>query len=111
MDNQAQQSQDNAAQSSNEEGKYVYCIIKSAEERDFGPSGSGEGGNRVYTVHHRDLAAIVSDTPIRIYDPPRENVLAHERGNETVMREPTVTPLSLGTHFRGRDELNGQPTS
>ncbi|NLG63906.1 MAG: GvpL/GvpF family gas vesicle protein [Candidatus Cloacimonetes bacterium] len=105
MDNQAQQSQDNAAQSSNEEGKYVYCIIKSAEERDFGPIGIGEGGNRVYTVHHRDLAAIVSDTPIRIYDPTRENVLAHELVNETVMREHTVIPMSFGTIFRTRDDI------
>ncbi|HEU5208548.1 MAG TPA: GvpL/GvpF family gas vesicle protein [Longimicrobiales bacterium] len=105
MENQAEQSQDYAAPSSNDEGKYVYCIIKSAEERDFGPIGIGEGGNRVYTVHHRDLAAIVSDTPIRIYDPTRENVLAHELVNETVMREHTVIPMSFGTIFRTRDDI------
>src|SRR6185295_1703102 len=59
--------------SGSDEGKYVYCIIRSSDEREFGPIGIGEGGNRVYTVHHRDLAAVVSDTPIRIYDPTREN--------------------------------------
>ena len=91
---------------SGDEGKYVYCIIKSPEERDFGPIGIGEGGNRVYTVHHRDLAAVVSDTPIRIYDPTRENVLAHELVNETVMREYTVIPMSFGTIFRTRDDIN-----
>lgn len=105
MDNQVEQSQEHIAQASAEEGKYVYCIIKSAEERDFGPIGIGEGGNRVYTVHHRDLAAIVSDTPIRIYDPTRENVLAHELVNETVMREHTVIPMSFGTIFRTRDDI------
>src|SRR5438132_14269089 len=78
-----------------EEGKYVYCIIRSSDEREFGPIGIGEGGNRVYTVHFRDLAAVVSDTPIRIYDPTRENVLAHELVNETVMREFTVIPMSF----------------
>src|SRR5918994_7394264 len=88
-----------------EEGKYVYCIIKSAEERDFGPIGIGEGGNRVYTVHHEDLAAVVSDTPIRIYDPTRENVLAHEFVNETVMRDHTVIPMSFGTIFRTGDDI------
>jgi len=88
-----------------EEGKYVYCIIKSADERDFGPIGIGEGGNRVYTVHHGDLAAVVSDTPIRIYDPTRENVLAHELVNETVMREYTVIPMSFGTIFRTKDDI------
>src|SRR5687768_6074275 len=90
---------------SGDEGKYVYCIIKSAEERDFGPIGIGEGGNPVYTVHHKDLAAVVSDTPIRIYDPTRENVLAHELVNETVMREYTVIPMSFGTIFRTKDDI------
>lgn len=88
-----------------EEGKYVYCVIKSADERDFGPIGIGEGGNRVYTVQHGDLAAVVSDTPIRIYDPTRENVLAHELVNETVMREYTVIPMSFGTIFRTKDDI------
>jgi len=88
-----------------EEGKYVYCIIKSSEPRDFGRIGIGEGDNPVYTVHHEDLAAVVSDTPIRIYDPTRENVLAHEFVNETVMRERTVIPMSFGTLFRTEEDI------
>src|SRR5512138_3355292 len=105
MDNKSDQSPDTPSIATSDEGKYVYCIIKLAEERDFGPIGIGDGGNRVYTVHHRDLAAIVSDTPIRIYDPTRENVLAHELVNETVMREHTVIPMSFGTIFRTRDDI------
>ncbi|MGH7443224.1 MAG: GvpL/GvpF family gas vesicle protein [Longimicrobiales bacterium] len=102
---QVQDTADTAVPIGADAGKYVYCIIKSSDERDFGPIGIGEGGNRVYTVHHRDLAAIVSDTPIRIYDPTRENVLAHELVNETVMREHTVIPMSFGTIFRTRDDI------
>jgi hypothetical protein len=94
-----------AESGSSDEGKYVYCIIRSSDEREFGPIGIGEGGNRVYTVHHRALAAVVSDTPIRIYDPTRENVLAHELVNETVMREFTVIPMSFGTIFRTKDDI------
>jgi hypothetical protein len=88
-----------------EEGKYVYCIIKCLSVRDFGLIGIGEGSRRVYTVHHEGLAAVVSDTPIRIYDPTRENVLAHEFVNETVMREFTVIPMSFGTLFRTEDDI------
>jgi hypothetical protein len=88
-----------------DEGKYVYCIIKTADEKDFGPIGIGDGTNPVYTVHYQDLAAVVSDTPIRIYDPTRENVLAHELVNETVMREFTVIPMSFGTIFRTRQDI------
>jgi hypothetical protein len=89
-----------------EEGKYVYCIIKSPKPREFGQIGIGEGTNNVYTVHFGELAAVVSDTPIRIYDPTRENVLAHEFVNETVMREFTVIPMSFGTVFRSEDDVS-----
>ncbi|HSL78097.1 MAG TPA: GvpL/GvpF family gas vesicle protein, partial [Pseudolabrys sp.] len=91
--------------SGDDDGKYVYCIIKCTEPRDFGLIGIGETDKRVYTVHHKDLAAVVSDTPIRIYDPTRENVLAHELVNETVMREYTVIPMSFGTIFRTREDI------
>jgi len=87
-----------------EGGKYVYCIIRSAAEREFGDIGIG-GSQRVYTVQHNDLAAVVSDTPIVIYDPTRENVLAHEFVNETVMKEHTVIPMSFGTVFRSEEDV------
>ena len=87
-----------------EGGKYVYCIVRSDRQREFGAIGIG-GGQRVYTVSFHDLAAVVSDTPIVIYDPTRENVLAHEFVNETVMREHTVIPMSFGTVFRSEDDV------
>jgi hypothetical protein len=93
------------AHSVSEGGKYVYCIIRQEKPRYFGTIGIGSGSNRVYTVHYRDLAAVVSDTPIVIYDPTRENVLAHEFVNETVMREHTVIPMSFGTVFRSEDDV------
>ncbi len=86
------------------EGKYVYCIIRNDRSREFGEIGIGSGA-RVYTVLHKDLAAVVSDTPIVIYDPTRENVLAHEFVNETVMREFTLIPMSFGTVFRSENDV------
>jgi hypothetical protein len=94
---------ENEAQSP-EGGKYVYCIIRSDRQRDFGAIGIG-GGQTVFTVAYQDLAAVVSDTPIVIYDPTRENVLAHEFVNETVMREHTVIPMSFGTVFRSEEDV------
>ncbi len=38
-------------------------------------------------------------------DSTRENVLAHERVNETVMREHTVIPMSFGTIFKTREDI------
>ena len=89
-----------------EGGKYVYCIIRQEHERELRRDRHRWRHRRVYTVHHSDLAAVVSDTPIVIYDPTRENVLAHEFVNETVMREFTVIPMSFGTVFRSEEDVS-----
>jgi hypothetical protein len=87
------------------EGKYVYCIIESSEPRSFGPMGIGGRGDEVYTVHHQGLAAVVSNTPLMVYDPTRDNVFAHEQVNETVMRDFTVLPMAFGALFRTEDDI------
>ena len=86
-------------------GKYVYCVIQSAETRKFGAAGIGDIGAEIHTIHYRDLAAVVSDVPLGILDSTRENVLAHERVNEIVMRDYTVIPMSFGTIFKTRDDI------
>ena len=86
-------------------GKYVYCIIRSDDPMKFGPIGIGAEPADVHTVNYKELAAVVSDTPIEVFDATRENVLAHERVNETVMRNHTVIPMSFGTVFKTRDDI------
>ena len=87
------------------EGKYVYCIIETAEPRSFGSMGIGGRGDDVYTIRHKGLAAVVSNTPLVVYDPTRENVFAHEQVNETVMREFTVLPMAFGALFRTEEDI------
>src|SRR5919107_92212 len=48
------------------EGKYVYCIIETTEQRSFGPIGIGGRGDEVYTVHHDGLAAVVSNARMQL---------------------------------------------
>ena len=67
-------------------GKYVYCIIQSGKPLRFDAAGIADERAEVHTVGYRDLAAVVSDVPIGVVDSTRENVLAHERVNEIVMR-------------------------
>ena len=86
-------------------GKYVYCIIEAQDALKFGPIGIGADPSEVYTVHYKNLAAVVSDAPLEVLDSTRENVLAHERVNETVMREHTVIPMSFGTIFKTREDI------
>jgi len=87
------------------EGKYVYCIIKSERQLDFGRLGIGIEPSGVHTVHFRDIAAVVSNTPMVVQDPTRDNVLAHQRVNETVMQHHTVIPMSFGTVFKTHHDI------
>lgn len=86
-------------------GKYVYCIIQTTEPMRFGRIGIGNDPADVHTVNYKDIAAVVSDTPLEVYDPTRENVLAHERVNEAVMRSYTVLPMSFSTVFKTREDI------
>src|SRR5712691_10139802 len=88
------------------EGVYVYCIIESGEPRTFGRIGIGGRGDEVFTVHYRDLAAVVSRAPLVVYDPTRENALTHEHVQEVVMNDHgfTPVPMSFGTLFKTDDD-------
>jgi hypothetical protein len=86
-------------------GRYVYCIIRADTPVRFGPIGMDDQSPEVYTINFRDMAAVVSDVPIAPLDSTRENVLGHERVNETVMRDHTVIPMSFGTIFKTREDI------
>lgn len=83
--------------SENAEGKYVYCIIRSSEPREFSTLGIGERGDVVHAVTHHDLAAVVSDSPIIEYENTRRNMMAHTLVLEEVMEEFDILPVRFGT--------------
>ena len=83
------------------EGVYVYSIIESTGPRTFGAIGLGGRGDEVHTIHYKELAAVASATPLVVYDPTRENALAHEHVNEVLIEAGfTPVPMSFGTLFK-----------
>src|SRR6266853_5211181 len=86
-------------------GRYVYGIIEAGERIPFGRMGIGGKGEAVYTVNYQDIAAVVSKTSVFIFDPTRENALAHEHVIETVMKTHTIIPMSFGTVFRTDQDI------
>jgi len=89
-------------------GRYVYGVIQTSgakEPINFGRTGIGGFGEQVYTVHYGDIAAVVSKTNVFIFDPTRENALAHEHVIELVMKTHTIIPMSFGTVFRTDDDI------
>jgi hypothetical protein len=87
------------------EGRYVYGIIAGRDSLTYGKMGLGGQGEMVYTVNHGDISAVVSRTNVFIFDPTRENALAHEHVIESVMKSHTIIPMSFGTVFRTDDDI------
>jgi hypothetical protein len=87
-------------------GKYVYCIARCAEPHHFTNRGIGERGDSVETVHFRELAAVVSDSPVTEYDSSRRNMMAHTLVLEEAMAQfNTMLPVRFGTVAPGEDAI------
>ena len=88
------------------EGRYIYCVIASSQERSFGPMGIGERGDDVSTIGYNDLSMVVSSHPISKLAVNSENMLNHERVIEAVMKEfDGVLPVRFGTIASNADEI------
>ena len=86
-----------------EGGKYFYCAIMSSEEKRFGKIGMEN--NEVYTISHRDIAAVVSDSPVIDYELSEDNTRKHEEVIRQVMNEYSVLPAEFGTVIRNKTIL------
>ncbi len=87
------------------EGKYIYCIVNAKQDRTFGPIGIGGRGDDVSTIGIDDLAMVISTHPLAKLVINRDNILAHEKVIEEVMKEYTVLPVRFCTIASSTDEI------
>ncbi len=88
------------------EGKYIYCIIATSQERNLGPIGIGGRADDVLTIGYEDLSMVVSSHPIAKLAINSDNMIAHERVIEEVMKEfDSVLPVRFGTIASNADEI------
>jgi len=89
--------------------KYIYGIIDSSNETDFGISGIN-GSSPVYSIAHQDLSCVMSNYTGKEFScMAKEEVvrclLAHQVVVEHVMREHTVLPVKFGAVINTSDEV------
>ena len=87
------------------EGKYIYCIINGNEGRNFGPIGIGKRDDIVSTIGYNDISAVISSSPITQYVIDPENLTAHEKVIEAVMKDYTVLPVRFCTIANSAEEV------
>jgi len=78
---------------SKQRGRYVYAIIPTRKEQNFGPIGID--GADAYTLHIRDIAAVISDSGKKTYE-VLDYGITHQTVLEQVMKMYSVIPMSFG---------------
>jgi hypothetical protein len=90
------------------QGRYVYCIISGADEMSLGNIGIEHA--EVYTVSHKDIAAVVHACQARPYESRDENkvkewILSHNNViDKASERFGTVLPFSFDAIVKGDDD-------
>ncbi len=88
------------------DGKYIYCIIATEYDINLGPIGVGGRGDLVTTIGFDGLCMVVSDHPLSRFVVNPENMLAHQKVIEAVMKEfRSVLPIRFGTIAATPDEI------
>lgn len=87
------------------EGKYIYCIINGNEGRNFGPMGIGKRDDIVSTIGFNDISAVISSSPVTRYVIDPDNLVAHEKVIEEVMKDYTVLPVRFCTIANSAEEV------
>jgi len=85
------------------ERKYIYGIIQEPEPRRF--SFLGVGDAEVYTINHRELAAVVSDTALEEIDPTRKDVRAHTVVQDELLKNCILLPMGFGMIAGSKDDV------
>jgi hypothetical protein len=86
------------------EGKYIYGIIRHTGPIEFGPIGIGKRADKVYGICYEGITAIVSNSPVIIYEARRVNMIAHEKVLEEIMKQFTVLPVRFSTISEHNDD-------
>ncbi len=75
---------------------YVYCIVPSTAPKDYGKIGVGSDAP-VYTIEHKDIAAVVSEFTGERFEKNGANALAHQRVVQKVFEKQLGVPIEFGT--------------
>lgn len=81
----------------NNEGCYLYGIMESHQKKELGPIGIGGRNDLVYTLPYKDIAAVISPSPIVKYPVTRENAIAHAKVLDKAVEGGTVLPVKFCT--------------
>ncbi|HVB21263.1 MAG TPA: GvpL/GvpF family gas vesicle protein [Ktedonobacteraceae bacterium] len=90
-------------------GIYIYGVIATSSMQDFGAIGIGNKPTKVWTIGCKDVAAVVSASPLVVYNSLAQektvkDLVIHQFVIEKVMEQFTIIPLKFGTMVKTEEE-------
>src|SRR5690242_13123628 len=80
-------------------GRYVYCIMNGGgKSQSFGKIGLEN--NEVYTIHHKDISAVVSKITFKEMQPDVDSIITHQKVVENSRNIGTTLPVRFGIMFK-----------
>lgn len=89
---------------STENGIYVFCAIEEKNKKSFGCVTLNGQESEVYTIHHEDIAMVVSKANGEVL-PDRHNLFAHQHTISEVMKQYRLIPMSFGNVFHSEQDV------
>lgn len=91
-------------------GVYIYGIISGANSQQFGAIGIGNEAAPVVCIGYQDLAAVVSHSPLVVYDSLTKeqaikDLITHQSVMEKVMERCTIMPVKFGTMVETEEQV------
>lgn len=89
------------------EGKYIYGIIGSKDSGKFDYKGFGVGieSNPVYPLTYKAITAVVSDAPIKYYEPDEEHAMPHRKVVDEIIKKCTILPAAFGSMLKSIGDI------
>ena len=93
----------------NNYGFYIYGFVSTGESQEFGDIGIGNTASKVLTLGFKDVAAVVSESPLVVYnslakEKTVKDLVTHQFVIEKVMERFTIVPAKFGTMVETGDE-------
>lgn len=87
------------------EPRYLYCFFRGSEPEIFTSKGMGDRGDRVSSIHYRDLGLVMSASPQSQYYNTRRNMMTHTKVLEEVMADRTILPVRFNNLAPKKEQI------
>jgi hypothetical protein len=85
------------------QGVYIFCAIPDGRSLKLGKITFDHQERDLFTIPYKDCSMVVTNTPLKIIRPIKENLIAHQNTISQIMNDYAVIPMSFGNVFQSKE--------